>query len=133
MSHGKERASFEKLLEKLVDEELIKPDEVQITDATQMVADIAIVNTLGVLWKANRSLLVSLRARDHQVPGVDLGDYRGEVRYERLSEDERRGKLAELVEDSRRLVAFVEDKGLKLPRSVRKKVEVFGRILGQSA
>ena len=128
LAHGRERVSFENLLEKLVEEQVLEPDEVQITDTTQMVADIAIPNTLGVLWKANRSLLVSLRARDHLVPGVDVGDYRGEVRYERLSEDERRAKL---VEESRRLVAFVEDKGLKLPRSVRKKVEVLRRILGQ--
>ena len=48
--------SFERLLEKLVEEQVLKPKEVQITDATQLVADIAIPNTLGVLWKANRSL-----------------------------------------------------------------------------
>jgi transposase len=131
LSHGKERMSFEKLLEKLVEEQVLKPEEVQITDATQMVADISIPNTLGVLWKANRSLLISLKARDWQVPGVEVSAYRGEVRYDRLSEAERRGKLVELVEDSRRLVAFVEDKGKKLPRSVRKKVEVLQRILGQ--
>ena len=131
MSHGKERASFEKLLEKLLDEELIKPDEIQITDATQMVADIAIVNTLGVLWKANRSLLISLKARDLKVPGVEVGKYGSEGRYGRLSKEEERARLVELVEDARRLVAFVEDKGLKLPRSVRKKVEVLRRILDQ--
>jgi transposase len=131
LSHGKERSSFEKLLEKLVEEEVLKPHEVQITDATQVVADISIPNTLGVLWKANRSLQVSLKARDWQVPGVEAGEYRGEVRYGRLTDAERRGKLAELVEDSRRLVAYVEARGKKLPRSVRKKVEVLQRILGQ--
>ena len=131
LAHGKERASFERLLEKLVEEQVLKPKEVQITDATQLVADIAIPNTLGVVWKANRSLQVSLKARGKEVPGVDAGQYRGEVRYERLSEDEQRGKLVELVEDSRRLVALVEARGKKLPRSVRKKVEVLRRILGQ--
>ena len=131
LAHGKERVSFEKLLEKLVEEQVLKPKEVQITDATQLVADISIPNTLGVLWKANRSLLVSLKARGRKVSGIDIGEYQGEVRYERLSEDERRGKLVELVEDSRRLVAFVEARGKKLPRSVRKKVEVLRRILGQ--
>jgi len=131
LAHGKERASFERLLEKLVEEQVLKPKEVQITDATQLVADISIPNTLGVLWKANRSLLVSLKARGRKVSGIDIGEYQGEVRYERLSEDERRGKLVELVEESRQLVAFVEAKGKKLPRSVRKKVEVLKRILGQ--
>ncbi len=87
---------------------MLKPKEVQITDATQLVADIAIPNTMGVVWKANRSLQGSLKARGKEVPGVDAGQYRGEVLYERLSEDEQRGKLVELVEDSRRLVAFVE-------------------------
>jgi transposase len=128
---GKERSSFEKLLEKLVAEEVLEPHEVQITDATQVVADISIPNTLGVLWKANRSLLVSLKARDWQVPGVEAGEYRGEVRYGRLTDAERRAKLVEFVTDARRLVAFVETRGKKLPRSVRKKVEVLQRILGQ--
>ncbi|MFQ5870315.1 MAG: transposase, partial [Candidatus Zixiibacteriota bacterium] len=115
----------------LLEEQVLQPEEVQITDATQVVADIAIHNTLGIVWKANRSLLVSLKARDHQVPGIDVEDYRGEVRYERLSDEERRGKLVELVDDAHRLVAFVEARGTKLPRSVRKKVEVLRRILGQ--
>ena len=34
---GKERASFELVLEKLVEEQVLKPEEVQITDATQVV------------------------------------------------------------------------------------------------
>ncbi len=131
LAHGKERASFERLLEKLVEEQVLQPDEVQIADATQMVADIAIVNTLGVLWKANRSLLISLKARGWEAPGVDVVDYRSEGRYGRLSKEEERAKLVELVEDARRLVAFVEDKGLKLPRSMRKKVEVLRRIVDQ--
>jgi hypothetical protein len=67
-----ERVSFERVLEKLVEERLIQPEEVQITDATQLVADISIPNTLGVLWKANRSLLVSLRDSD----GTDFRQYR---------------------------------------------------------
>ncbi len=41
----------------------------------------------------------------------------------------RRAKLVELVDDARRLVAFVELRGKKLPRSVHKKVEVLRRIL----
>jgi transposase len=131
LAHGKERVSFERLLEKLVAEGLIRPEEVQITDATQMVADIAIHNTLGVVWKANRSLLVSLKDRGWEVPGVEANEYRREVRYDRLGDAERRAKLAELVEDSRRLVTFVEARGKKLPRSMRKKVEVLRRILGQ--
>ena len=131
LAHGKERSSFEKLLEKLVEEQVLQPDEVQITDATQLVADIAIPNTLGVLWKANRLLLVSLKARGRKGPGIDIGQYRGEVRYDRLSDEEQRAKLVQLVGDARRLVAFVESRGKKLPRSVRKKVEVLRRILGQ--
>ncbi len=81
-----------------------------------------------MLWKANRSLLISLKSRDWEVQ-VEAGAYCSEVRYERVSEDERRAKLVELVDDARRLVAFVELRGKKLPRSVRKKVEVLRRIL----
>ena len=39
LAHGRERASFEKVLEKLVEEQVLEPDEVQITDTTQMVAE----------------------------------------------------------------------------------------------
>ncbi len=58
-----------------MEEQVLKPKEVQITDATQLVADISIPNTLGVLWKANRSLLVSLKALGRKVSGIDIGEY----------------------------------------------------------
>ncbi len=62
--------------------------------------------------------MISLKSRDWEVQ-VEAGAYCSEVRYERVSEDERRAKLVELVDDARRLVAFVELRGKKLPRSVR--------------
>ena len=64
--------------------------------------------------------MISLKSRDWEVQ-VEAGAYRSEGRYERVSEDERRAKLLELVDDARRLVAFVEPRG--------KKMEVLRRIL----
>ncbi len=139
MDHGQSKMIFDKILNRLIDLELIKRDEVQRIDATHMIADIAIPTVVALVKKGIREILKPLKGQKPKVyekifPKVHMEEYTREKVNEpdegRLDIEKRKKKLVQVVMDAR--CVLEETEGIKVGRDLRKRIEMLKRILQEN-
>ena len=89
LTHGKEKLLFEKILQKLVDEQLITKVEIQRIDVTHIIADVAIPSMVQLVKKGTHEVLKALKG---QRPAVYPGDRPGNRLKRLYPRDGERGK-----------------------------------------
>lgn len=138
LTHGKEKLLFDRILARLVEEKLIEKEEIQRIDATHIIADVAIPSMVQLVKKGTHEVLKALKGQHPTVyqaisEQIDVSGYTREtVNQEsegRNSEEKRKKKLVEVVQDARVVLQHAVD--LKASRSLRKRIELLQRILQQ--
>lgn len=138
LAHGKEKLLFDKILQKLIEEQLIAKEEIQRIDATHVIADVAIPTMVTLVKKGTYEVLKSLKGQQRHVyeriaQEIDLSGYAREtVNQEsegRNNDEKRTKKLVEVVHDAR--VVLKHATHVKASRSLRKRIELLQRILQQ--
>ncbi len=135
----KEKAVFDKVLNQLIAQKLIKEDEVQRIDATHVIADVAIPTMVTLVKKGTREVLKSLKGQKKEVFNVleseiDMNEYARESVNDdapgRMDIENRKKKLVQVVNDARRVLK--QTKEIKANRELRKKIELLERILQEN-
>jgi len=135
---GREKEIFDKILGHLIEQGLVKKDEIQRIDATHVLADLAIPTMVTLVKKGIYEVLKPLA--DHKEPYEDLGkevdfsEYtKKKVNDEgpgRMDLEKRKKKLVGVVTDARKVLEHVKpfrnDKNLKEP------IELLKRILREN-
>lgn len=139
MDHGQSKLIFDKILNRLIDLNLIQKDEIQRIDATHMIADIAIPTVVALVKKGVREVLKSLKGQNPKVYARVLGKIDAE-KYTRekvnqadegrLDIEKRKQTLVKVVTDARVLLNEVE--AAKVGRGLRKRIELLQRILREN-
>ncbi|MBL8013323.1 MAG: transposase [Candidatus Omnitrophica bacterium] len=136
MDNGQSRMIFDKILNRLIDLELIKRDEIQRIDAMHMIADIAIPTVVALVKKGVREILKPLKGQKPKVyedliKKIDADEYaREKVNHAdegRLDIEKRKKKLVKVVTEAR--VVLKELEGVAVNRELRKRMEMLRRIL----
>lgn len=139
LEHGQSKMIFDKILNRLIDLELIKRDEIQRIDATHMIADIAIPTVVALVKKGIREILKPLKGQRPRVYEKILGKiYAEEYTREkvnqadegRLDVEKRKKKLVKVVTDARHMLKELED--VNVNRELRKRIEMLQRILREN-
>lgn len=139
MEHGQSKMVFDKVLNRLIDLELIKRDEIQRIDATHMIADIAIPTVVALVKKGIREILKPLKGQKPQVyeniiKKIDTDEYTREKVNQadegRLDIEKRKVKLVKVVTDARNMLKGLED--VHVSRGLRKRIELLQRILREN-
>lgn len=139
MDHGQSKLIFDKILNRLIDLELIQRDEIQRIDATHMIADIAIPTVVALVKKGIREVLKPLKGQHPQVyeravGRIDLDAYTrdkvNQAHEGRLDLEKRKETMVKVVTDARYLSK--EIKGIPVNRGLRKRVELLQRILHEN-
>ncbi len=139
LEHGQSKMIFDKILNRLIDLELIKRDEIQRIDATHMIADIAIPTVVALVKKGIREILKPLKGQRPKVyekifPKINMEEYTREKVNEpdegRLDIEKRKKKLVQVVLDAR--CVLEETEGIKVGRDLRKRIEMLKRILREN-
>src|SRR3989338_184505 len=92
LAHGQSKMIFDKILNRLIDLELIKRDEIQRIDATHMIADIAIPTVVALVKKGIREILKPLKGQKQKVyekifPKINIEEYTREKVNEQMKGD----------------------------------------------
>ena len=139
LEHGQSKMIFDKILNRLIDLELIKRDEIQRIDATHMIADIAIPTVVALVKKGIREILKPLKGQKPQVyeniiKKIDTDEYTREKVNQadegRLDIEKRKVKLVKVVTDARNMLKGLED--VHVSRGLRKRIELLQRILREN-
>ncbi len=139
LDNGQSKMIFDKILNRLIDLELIKRDEIQRIDATHMIADIAIPTVVALVKKGVREILKPLKGQKPKVyerilGKIDAAEYtREKVNHAdegRLDIEKRKKKLVKVVMDAR--CVLEETEGIKVGRDLRKRIEMLKRILQEN-
>lgn len=139
LEHGQSKMIFDKVLNRLIDLELIKRDEIQRIDATHMIADIAIPTVVALVKKGIREMLKPLKGQKPKVyerifGKIHMEEYTREKVNEpdegRLDIEKRKKKLVQVVLDAR--CVLQETEGVKVGRDLRKRIEMLKRILREN-
>jgi transposase len=135
LKNGKEKEIFDRILDHLVKEGLIKRDEIQRIDATHIIADVAIPTVVTLVKKGIFSILKPLKKRrldiwDQVMSVIHRDDYtKATINHEmpgRLDIEKRKKKLVEVVADAHKVIAATKDLADPVLRS---RVHVLQRIL----
>lgn len=139
LEHGQSKMIFDKILNRLIDLELIKRDEIQRIDATHMIADIAIPTVVALVKKGVREILKPLKGQRPKVyekilGKIDANEYTREKVNQadegRLDIEKRKEKLVKVVMDARKMLKELED--VNVNRELRKRIEMLQRILREN-
>ena len=139
LEHGQSKMIFDKILNRLIDLELIKRDEIQRIDATHMIADIAIPTVAALVKKGIREILKPLKGQRPKVyekifGEINMEEYTREKVNEpdegRLDIEKRKKKLVQVVMDAKCVLKEVE--GVEVSRDLRKRIEMLKRILQEN-
>lgn len=139
LEHGQAKMVFDKILDRLVTDGLIRRDEIQRIDSTHIIADIAIPTVVALVKKGVREVLKPLKGQKPAVYAratgrIDLEEYTREkvnqAHEGRLDLEKRKEKLVKVVTDARLLLKEVE--GVKVNRGLRKRIELLRRILQEN-
>lgn len=139
LDNGQSKMIFDKILNRLIDLELIKRDEIQRIDATHMIADIAIPTVVALVKKGIREILKPLKGQKPKVyekifGKIDMAEYSREKVNQadegRLDIEKRKVKLVKVALDAR--CVLEETEGVKVGRDLRKRIEMLKRILQEN-
>lgn len=139
LSNGQSKLIFDKILNKLVVEGLIKRDEIQRIDATHVIADIAIPTVLVLVKKGIRGILMSLKGQQPRVyekilGQIDLKEYSREAVNNadegRLDIEKRQKKLVFIVQDAKTVLKEVEE--IRPSRELRRRIDMLKRIIREN-
>jgi len=139
LENEKEKVIFDRVLNELIKQKLIKKDEIQRIDATHVIADVAIPTMVTLVKKGTREVLKSLKGQKKKVfkaleSEIDMSEYARETVNQdvdgRLDIENRQKKLVEVVEDARKVLKRI--KKLKTSRGLRKRIELLQRILQEN-
>ncbi|MCB9772138.1 MAG: IS1182 family transposase [Candidatus Omnitrophica bacterium] len=139
LDNGQSKMIFDKVLNRLIDLELIKRDEIQRIDATHMIADIAIPTVVALVKKGVREILKPLKGQKPKVyekilGKIDMAEYTREKVNQadegRLDIEKRKVKLVKVVMDARCVLEEIE--GANVGRDLRKRIEMLKRILQEN-
>jgi transposase len=135
LKNGKEKEIFDRILDHLVKEGLIKRDEIQRIDTTHIIADVAIPTVVTLVKKGIFNILKPLKKRrldiwDQVMSVIHREDYtKATINHEmpgRLDLEKRKRKLVEVVADAHKVIAATQE--LTDP-VLRGRVHVLQRIL----
>jgi transposase len=138
LDNGREKEIFDRILDHLVENGLIKKNEIQRIDATHVIADIAVPTMVQLVKKSVFEILKPLKGRYKDAyerigKEVDLSEYtRESVMSEgagRPDPDKKRRKLVEVVEDARAVLRETRAIG---DRDIRRKKDMLRRILQEN-
>lgn len=139
LENGKEKETFDRILEHLVKAGLIKKNEIQRIDATHVIADVAIPTMVTLVKKGIYEVLKPVIKRHKAVhqkiaAAIDLTGYsKQEVNHDapgRLNIDNRKKKLVEVVNDARTVLEQVKE--IKGDDILDRRVEMLKRILQEN-
>lgn len=139
LQNGQEKDVFDRILQTLVDRELIGKTEIQRIDATHVIADVAIPTMVTLVKKGVYEILKPVAKRHQAVhrqiaKAIDLAGYsKQEVNHDapgRLDIENRQKKLVEVVADARTVLEKV--KGIKGDTILNRRVELLKRILQEN-
>jgi transposase len=136
LENSKEKEVFDKVLQELIDRELIEKNEIQRIDATHVIADIALPTMTVMVKKGVRNVLIPLKKKhpriyktlDKQVPLEEYGHRRVDHEVDgRLDMEAKQKKLVEVVRDARIVLRKTET--IKNDKPLFRQVELLKRIL----
>ncbi len=136
LDNGKEKEIFDRILQELVDQELVGKTEVQRIDATHVIADIAIPTMVTMVKKGVREIIKPLRKRHKETHKaisklVDFSQYDCmTVNHDadgRLDMEKRQQKLVDVVHDAKTVLRQVE--GIGGDEILSRRVGLLKRIL----
>jgi transposase len=139
LENGKEKETFDRILEHLVKAGLIKKDEIQRIDATHVIADVAIPTMVTLVKKCIYEILKPLAKRHkaaHQqiAAKINLTEYgKQQVNHDapgRLDIENRKKKLVEVVSDAHAVLEMV--KNIRGDEILDRRVEMLKRILQEN-
>jgi len=139
LENGKEKETFDRILEHLVKAKLIKKNEIQRIDATHVIADVAIPTMVTLVKKGIYEILKPVTKRHKAVhnkiaAAIDLTGYsKKEVNHDapgRLDIEKRKKKLVEVVNDARTVLEQVKE--IKGDEILDRRVEMLKRILQEN-
>lgn len=134
-----DKQAFEHVIKAVIEAGLIQPDEVQRTDSTHMIADIAFVSTRKLIFQAMREILFAWRNYNNKTFKQIASEFEAylekrpkTVNEIKLSSEEKHSKLTQTVLDARRLVELVEAHDFNEKTKVYKRTEVLKQILNEN-
>lgn len=139
LEHGQSKKVFDKILNRLIDLELIRRDEIQRIDATHIIADVAIPTVVALVKKGIRGILIPLKGQQPAMykiiaSGIKVEDYSREkvnnADEGRLDIEKRKQRLVEVIRDARFVLQGVD--GINVNRELRKRAELLRRILQEN-
>ncbi len=139
LENGKEKETFDRILEHLVKAKLIRKDEIQRIDATHIIADVAIPTMVTLVKKGIYEILKPVAKRHKAVylkiaSVINLAEYsKKEVNRDapgRLNIENRQKKLVEVVNDAHAMLEQV--KGIKGEEILDRRVAMLKRILQEN-
>jgi len=139
LENGKEKETFDRILEHPVKAELIKRDEIQRIDATHVIADVAIPTMVTLVKKGIYEILKPVMKRHKAMhekidSAINSAEYsKKEINHDapgRLNIENRKKKLVEVVKDARMVLEQV--KRIKGDEILDRRVEMLRRILQEN-
>jgi transposase len=138
LENSREKEIFDKILEHLIEQGLVKKDEIQRIDATHVLADLAIPTMVTLVKKGIYEVLKPLadHKEAYEALGkvVDFSQYtKKKVNDEgpgRLDLEKRKRKLVEVVSDARKVLEHT--KPLKTNKDLKEPIELLKRILREN-
>ncbi len=139
LESGKEKAVFDSILKRLVEEGLIEKGEIQRIDATHIIADIAIPTMVTLVKKGIYEVLKPLKKRHREMfekitKEINIGEYAREaINHDapgRLDLEKRKKKLVEVVEDAHKVLKQAEQ--IQSDSILERRVETLKRILREN-
>lgn len=136
LEHGREKEVFDKILNKLVEQGLIKRNEIQRIDATHIISDIAIPTTITLVKKAIFEILKPLQKRHEEIleklkQEICLEEYTKEKVNDagagKMDRERRERRLVKVVNDALTLLKYVGN--IKDDKTLERGVELLRRIL----
>src|SRR3989338_2933534 len=136
LEHGKEKEVFDKILNKLVDSDLIKRNEIQRIDATHIIADIAIPTVITLVKKGVYEILKSLKKRHRDVyealiSQIEVSEYAKDAVNNsdagRLDREKRQRRLVKVAGDAYTALKYVRD--ITWDDILKRRVDLLRRIL----
>ncbi|NIP28263.1 MAG: IS1182 family transposase [Phycisphaerae bacterium] len=118
LESGKQKEVFDRILQELVDQELVGKTEIQRIDATHVIADVAIPTMVTMVKKGVREVIKPLHKRHKETHKaisklIDLSQYdRKTVNHDadgRLDMEKRQSLLVDVVHDAKTVLRQVEN------------------------
>jgi transposase len=139
LENGKEKETFDRILEHLIKAGLIRKDEIQRIDATHVIADVAIPTMVTLAKKGIYEILKPVAKRHKAVhekiaAAIDIEDYsKKKVNQDapgRLDMENRKKKLVAVVNDAHKVLELVKE--VTGDGILDRRVELLKRILQEN-